>query len=192
MSGSPRARLARRLALNALAVGVVVGVVLSGWQIAADYLEERRQVGETVTQVLAMSRASAAKAAYEIDSRLAASVVQGLMEYRPISRARVVDDFGTVLAVQSRPVEVDSWDWLGELFFPLKVEFSLPLTHGRAGLLVGRLEVAADGRTLAWAFLRRAGLTVAAVLVYTLIMVGLLAFSFHLWVTRPWWASART
>jgi PAS domain S-box-containing protein len=173
------------MAVNAVLVGLALGVLLGGLQIGLDLLNERQRIRRTVHEVMAMVRQPAAKAAYEIDASLGRGVMEGLFQYRPVVEAQVVDDFGTVLAHRQRPLSQTGLAWLTALFFDPQMHFSLPLFYGERRLAVGRLELTVDGHLMAWDFLNRAGVAALVGGVYALVMALFLSLAFHLWVTRP-------
>mgnify|MGYP006304620887 FL=1 len=139
-----RRRLSLRLAGYAVFVGLLLGLILSGGQLALDLLEERERIEATVRQVVNTVSEPAVRAAYEVDDQLARSIVAGLFQYAPIRRVEVVDDYGTVLAEGERPRLRVRMEWLVRWTFGGDRILSIPLRIRNGSPPIGRITVAAD------------------------------------------------
>ncbi len=179
-----RWRLSLRLAGYAVFVGLLLGLILSGGQLALDLLEERDRIDATVRQVINTVREPAVRAAYELDDQLARSIVAGLLQYDPIRRVEVVDDYGTVLAQGERSRLRGRMEWLIRWTFGEDRTLSIPLQIQKGMPPVGRITVAADSRRFAVNFFRRAKVTLIGDLIRNLFLASLLALIFYYSVAR--------
>jgi signal transduction histidine kinase/CheY-like chemotaxis protein len=179
-----RRRLSLRLAGYAVFVGLLLGLILSGVQLALDLLGERERIKATVRQVVNTVREPAVRAAYEVDDELARGIVAGLFQYAPIRRVEVVDDYGTVLAEGERPRLGGRMEWLVRWTFGGDRVVSIPLRIQEGSPPIGRITVAADSRRFAVNFFRRARATLVGDLLRNLFLAGLLALIFYYSVAR--------
>lgn len=176
-------RLSYRQARNAVMAGLLLGLFLSGAQIAHDLLQEQKRIASTVHQVMDIVKNSAGQAAYSLDRPLAGRVIDGLLEYRSIHRGRLIDDFGRIMAERSRSVATGRLEWLVNLAFdPTKTLSASLAVKGRE---VGRLEVAVDWYLTTADFLDRAGLILMGGVVRNLVLAVILTLLFHATLTRP-------
>jgi diguanylate cyclase (GGDEF)-like protein/PAS domain S-box-containing protein len=178
-------RLSFKQARNTLLLTLVLGLFLSSAQIFADLLHLQSKTDSLVNQVLNTVRDAAAESAYAFDRGLAARVIGGLFEYRPILSAELRDDFGTVLAAAQRPRGERSPAPLADLILPAEREYTLPLVIARNGQTVGQLRVAVDRDAVAEEFFSRAGLLLGASALWTLGIGLILLVSLYISITQP-------
>ncbi|MBQ0960673.1 diguanylate cyclase [Ideonella sp. 4Y11] len=184
-------RLAVRQALLAALLGLLLGAVFSLLQVRQDYdrsLEEERQ---DILQMLAVMREPAAQACYNLNPQAAAVIVQGALSYLPVQQARLLNDFGEVLALgRNAQLETAGTAWWAR-FVPATQDYSLSLEYGPARQRVGQLSVVTAQAPRIERFLARAwrdaGLTV---LRSVSVALALGAVSF-LTLTRPLSSIAR-
>jgi signal transduction histidine kinase/ActR/RegA family two-component response regulator len=182
--GVPRP-LSLRLAGYAIFVGLLLGLILSGGQLALDLLEERQRIDITLRQVVNTVREPAVRAAYEIDDDLARSIVSGLFQFEPIRRVEVVDDYGTVLAEGDRPPLRGRMEWLVRWTFGGLRHFDIPLQTVEGERPVGHISVTADSRPFAVTFFRRAKVALISDVIRNGILAAILALIFYYSIARP-------
>lgn len=180
-----RDRLSVKQARAAVIITLLIGLFFSFAQIAWDLHEERNLIDRTVNQVLSTLRESATQAAYGLDETLAARVVSGLFEYEPVYSATLRDNFGNVLAQQSRPQSSSGRSALTEMMFGNNQQYDVPLEIGESRDLVGHLVVRIDTDLIADGFINRATrILTSGILRNFLLGLALVAF-FYLTLTKP-------
>ncbi|MBU2550504.1 MAG: PAS domain S-box protein [Proteobacteria bacterium] len=180
-----RGSLSFRQAMIAVVVTLVLGVVISAGQIFLDLSLEQTRIENVPRQIVKMLRAPAAQAAYGLDENLAGVIIDGLFQYRPIRKAELVDDFGSVLASRERPGLEDSWSWLADRFFPDDMKISVPLTSKRHGRRLGFIHVWLDNEILASNFIKRVEMAILSGFIGTLLLALIMTLTFFYSITRP-------
>lgn len=185
MSVRLRDRLSYKHARSTVLVAFVLGLILSGAQIASDLAKERQSVDATVLEVLSTLREPASQAAYGLDESLALKVVTGLFEYRPIYHAEIYDDFGHRLASRTRPQVDGRLKWLATLFFGENKQFTMDLFVGRQTDRVGNIRVFVDTYIIASNFFDRSALILLGGVVRNVLLAILLTVIFYYSLTKP-------
>jgi diguanylate cyclase (GGDEF)-like protein/PAS domain S-box-containing protein len=181
----PAKRIAWREAALAATWALILGVVFSGVQVAADYRDTFAEEEETVVQLLQTLRHPAAQAAYNLSVPAASVVVDGLLAYQPIHEARLVDDFGEQLAGRTRQGALRGEDAWWRPFTPTTRVYELPLAVAGSARPVGRLEAIVDQGYRIERFLTGARRIVLLGLARNLALAAALVLAFHLTLTRP-------
>ncbi len=180
-----RQRLSIQLAGYAIFIGLLLGLLLSGAQVALDLLDQRRRMDESVRQVISTVLGSAVEAAYNVDDRLARRVALGLFEYGPIISVVVTDEMGNLLAEAQRPPGPAVLPRLTRVFFGENPTYEQPLILQFNNMRVGRITVTADSGQAAIDFFRRARVTLVGDLIRNLLLAAILSLVFYHWVARP-------
>ena len=178
-------RLSYRQALQTVLVAFLLGVVLSGLQIAYDLVKEREQVDATVSQVLGMLRESAAQAVYNVDKSMTQTVANGLFAYRPFIEAQITDEFDIVLARKVRPAAAGPMKWLVMLFFSREKQYTVSLFYDNAKEPIGKVRVSIDTYIIAKNFMRRAGVLLVIGLIRNIVLSCVLTLLFYYTLTWP-------
>ncbi len=178
-------RLSGREAIITILAGLAVGLIFSSVQIGLDLLEEREQIDLTVQQVIQTVQGPAVQAAYDLDESLAFRIVNGLLAYGPIIQARVVDDFGRVLADRRR-IESgkERIGWLTKLIFKDDLRYESPLVLRNGGDSLGHILVVVDADRIAANFIRRAQVVLVTEVVRAVVLAGILGLIFYATITR--------
>ena len=170
-------------------IAFAVGLVLSCAEVYIDYLEEGDLLDQKVDKSLAVSQKAATRAVLILDSDLATEVVSGLMEYDYIAEAAILDDHGSELAGDQRPIiggSASSGVEFARYFIQDRSvhtrELELPDTMAERP---GRLRVVVDRAIGLQPFFSRAITTFMSGLVRNLLLVLLLYFAFHQGLTKP-------
>src|SRR4051812_7539749 len=187
-------RLSFRQARNTVMVAVLLGIFASGLDLVDDASRELAVQRRTLEEVTEIINEAAAKAAYDLDSSLAADVLKGLLSYRPIFHASIQDEFGAPLAVRERPQIDSSLRVFSEWLFGNELDITVPLYYeplNRSRLQIGKLNVAVDSHITATAFLERARSNMISGLLRNLLLGLVLTAMFHVMVTKPILAISR-
>ncbi len=189
---APRTRgIAWREAALAATWALVLGVVFSGIQVAADYHDTFAEEETAVVQLLQTLRHPAAQAAYNLSVPAASVVIDGLLAYRPIHQARLVNDYGDQLAGGTRAAPLRSEDAWWRPFTPATRVYELPLVVPGNARPVGRLEAIVDQGYRIEHFLAGTRRIVLLGFGRNLALAAVLVLAFHLTLTRPLTAVAR-
>ncbi len=180
-----RQRIFYRQAQNTVLVAFLLGTILSAIQIGYDLWKERQKVDRTVAAMTGMLRESAIQAVYEIHRPLAERVVNGLLEFAPICKAQIVDEFGTVLAERERGETHGRFQWLVTLIFEEEKQYTMPLVYAPKHRLVGYIHLSVDSYLIAADFFRRSALIVVSDLLRNFFLSSILLLIFYLSLTRP-------
>ena len=180
-----RHRLSYRQARNTVLLGLVLGLLFSGLQIGLDLLKERERVEYMVKNISSMVMGAAAQAVYSFDEQQAKRVVDGLLQNPPVIEARIINDFGAVLAQGQRAPSEIGLEWLVDLAFAGGSSFSLPLRHGAEPGHLGILEIVLDPRVIVQDFFNRSLLIIFSDLASNLILACLLTMMFYYLLTKP-------
>lgn len=179
-----RRSLVAKLAVVTLLAALALSLLSSAYVIASDWNTFRAETREQVRQLKTMVAPPAAEAAFQLNAAQAGSLVEGLLEFREVRRAVLLDDFGDVLAEGAREAAGEPGG-LGEwLFSGLEVherELRHPDVRGRVQK-VGQLQIELDPEILGQSFVSRlqagvvTGVTQAVVvaLVVVLLFYGLM------------------
>ncbi|MBN1670197.1 MAG: hypothetical protein JXR37_04150 [Kiritimatiellae bacterium] len=180
-----RDRLSYRQAFGSLVTACALGTVFAVVQIGYDLSSERRACETMLRQVVSSLQASAAESAYNVDDRLAATVIRGLLACDPIIEAGITDDMGTLLARERRPRSAPGPGPFTRRVFGHVEERTVPLAYGRAGLQVGTLRITVDPAVAASGFMKRAALSIVIVISFAFALAAVLAFLFFHTLTKP-------
>lgn len=178
-------KLFYRQAKNTALVALLLVLTLSAFEIFIDLRKEKDFIDTTVSQVLATVKESAAQATYTLNDTLAAKVVEGLFKYQPIYKAKVIDDFDSVLAKQERPLTSGRLQWLAAYLFGNELRYSIPLLSSKDGKSLGRIDVFVDSYLIALNFIDRAWVTIVSSSILIVILAAALTFMIYISITRP-------
>ncbi|MFC2140166.1 ATP-binding protein [Candidatus Auribacterota bacterium] len=178
-------RLSFYQARNAVLIGLLLALIVSGIQITFDLIMERQQLDETILQISEMVKGSAAQAAYDLDELQTTRAVNGLFHYQSIHKAKIVDDFGAVLAKKERPLIQGRLNWLVKLTFGREKEYSIPLVSGDLKEPVGSLIISVDNYLNAKNFIKRSGMLILGDIMKNLVLACVLTIMLYYTLTLP-------
>ncbi len=174
-----RQRLAYRQTRTMLFWGIVLGLLVSMVQVVLIRADLRAEVRSQIGNLIVAVRGSAAQAVFELDTRLAGRVIDGLFSYRVIRSAQIIDEKGKALASDSRVLAssglVGAADWLLGVKQPHHV---LLVPSSLTGPL-GALEITEDNTRILQVLLRRSAVTVYGTMLWAVLISGLLALLLH-------------
>ncbi|RED53582.1 PAS domain-containing sensor histidine kinase [Aestuariispira insulae] len=183
-----REKIAFQQARWVLVTAFILGILLSSLQIAWDLRNEQEEINNTVNQVLGTVKASAAQAAYGLNNQLAQQVLNGLLEYRPVTSgaifARIDNEIIEKLASIDRSHPQSELQWLANILVPQRKHYQVELLNPDNGQVIGELQVSIDPNVVAESFLDRLLLVVLTTIIWTVVISVLLLVLFYFSLTR--------
>lgn len=179
--------LSSRLLRITLLAALVLGLLISAIQIALDFKRVTRQPDHDMAALVSIILAPASAIVFSLDAARATELLQGVLNQPSVSGARIVLENGIVFAEQQRPLaRIDdrrindfllnrtrSYTWLLKAPLPIVVDN------------IGTLEIELDTHAYGQVFLERTVVTMAASLLFALMLTGLSLVIFYLLVTKP-------
>ncbi|MBU6950713.1 ATP-binding protein [Hahella sp. HN01] len=179
-------RLSFRLARNTVAVALLLGMVLSLIQVIIDFLNEKNSLDAEIRAVVAISHAPASQIAYNIDARLAAELLDGLLEHPSIIHAEIIDTDNRLLASKEREPQTSAYRWLSDLLFqPSRTYTETLFVPQLNDFVLGDLNVVVDTYPSGAEFLKRAAFTLVSGFLRSLILSAVLLILFYIMLTQP-------
>ena len=178
-------RLSFKLAINAVFVAFMIGVVLTTGQIWLDYFSEKKQLEGSVSRALATANQSASHAAFNLDASAAVQITRGLVSNLPIVEARIEANFGDTLGSSNQEVQPTSW--LSRKLFGERelIVSKLYATDGEdEAQFVGTLSLLVDPALNASGFIERSVFAMALGLLRNFILSICIIFVFYISLTR--------
>jgi len=179
-----RHKIARRQVRVTLTVAVLVGVLFSTIQIYLDLQSVERDLKRSGAFLANAVRDAASEAAYRLDETLAERLVVSLVRDDQVRTARIVDDFGDIVARatsgEAKPVSGPA----RLLLSSERVETRTVLTHpGKAEGGVGALIIEINPQKAASGFSMRAYAIILSGVGKSVLLSLILLFIFHRTVT---------
>ena len=173
-------------ARNVLLVVFLLGFLTIGNQIRTDLMEERAETNSTILQIMEMQRQAAAQAAWQFDNMLAERVLAGMLHYSPVLEAKIVNDYGAVLAEKKREGAAgDSRPgWLVNAVIVTN-EYSTQLFVPNTEDAIGTLSVRINARLLAATFFQRTRRNILSAMVPLLVLAVVLFMMLYFSLTKP-------
>ncbi len=179
-------RIAFRQAMWAVAAAFLLGVLFAAVQIYLDYKSLKLTQNDEVLQIVNTMKGPAAVAAFEYDDTLARQVADGLFEYRPILRVRLVDETLATLVDRRRQRPTDTYEWLTDWLFGDDISHSIRLTSEQVpNQIVGELSVVVDPSITASAFYDRALIIMTVGVLRNILLAFLLVVLCYYLLTKP-------
>ncbi len=169
-----------------MVVALLLGLVLNLFQVLIDYLNETESLDQEIEAIITISHTPASQIAYNIDSRLAEELLEGLLKHPAIIEAEIVDTDNRVLARRNRQSAESAYRWLSDLLFEPTRNYSTRLSVQQlVDVDLGNLNVIVDTYHSGNIFLNRAGFTLISGFVKSLTLSFLLLFVFYVMLTQP-------
>jgi hypothetical protein len=184
-----RHSLAARQMLLTLGFAALVGLVTGAIELVSEWHAWRDQVRQTSARDLDLIRASAAEAAFQLNTQQADNVVAGLLNSDTISRVRLRDNFGTLLSERSSGDGGRNTSWLGDKLLAGMATQRLNLVYrdprdGEA-TPVGQLDITLDAGVVGQRFLGLAIDKLLLGMLWAALLSLLLAVVFYWTLLRP-------
>jgi len=179
-------RLSFRLTRNTVLLALFLGMVLSLLQVIIDYVNEKNSLDSEIRAIITISHAPASQIAYNIDSRLAAELLEGLLEHPAIIHAEIIDTDNRILSSRERRAQESPYRWLNDLLFQPTRTYSETLFVPQLNdFVLGNLNVVVDTYPSGAEFLSRATFTLVSGFVRSLILSAVLLILFYVMLTQP-------
>jgi PAS domain S-box-containing protein len=172
-------------ARNAVIVALVLGLIFSVVQIGFDLRNERGSLDHQVSQMLETIHASASRSVFNVDRGLAENVVDSLLKYLPIYSAKLVDDFGEVLAVREKERPPTRYPWLTDYFPVYRSDYTLVLKSDQSDRSLGQIEIKVFGGEVVENFVERSALVIVFGTLRNFLLAITLTAIFHYTLTQP-------
>jgi len=168
-----------------VAAAFIIGLILSIVQIVTDIRRERAEIDNTVNEVVGALKGPATQAAYALNSDLAERVLEGLFEYGPIYRAKIINDFDEILAVAQRKKTESKYGFLTYLLIGDAKDYEVDLHVEDSKKFVGKISVSVDGALVAQGFVERLALVFLSGVVRNILLSLAFAGIFYWMLSRP-------
>lgn len=181
-------RLSYKLARNTVLVALLIGLFLNLFQVLIDYINQKDALNKDIQSIITISHTPASQIAYNIDSRLAEELLEGLLKHPAIIEAEIIDSDNRVLALaqRSRKMSESPYRWLSDLLFDPTQTFTSHLSVKQLpNVDLGNLNVTVDTYPAGTAFLKRASFTIISGFFKSLILAVLLLILFYIMLTKP-------
>ena len=179
-------RLSFKLARTGVVIAFVLGVGISGTQLYLDLSGQAARFHTDIARILKVAAPTAARAVLLLDEQLAGEVVQGLLKYDYIIRARVEDEAADVLAQSVQDAPASRTRWISRWLIEKTQEFKIALqTSGKENMSPGTLLINVDMDTVLTAFYHRSTFVVVAGFFVPLALVFLYFAAFYVSITQP-------
>ena len=182
--------LAMRQLLITLGFALLIGLVTGGFELIKEWRLWRSQIDTSTRQNLALVKASASEAAFQLSADQAGNVAAGLLNFEEISHVILSDNFGAILADRSRMQHSADGSFIGEHLIDglgtrtLRLEYKDPHSPSPA-IHVGQLEVRLDAGVIGQRFLTLALNRMLFVVGFAILLSLLLGVVFYLSIIRP-------
>jgi signal transduction histidine kinase len=182
--------LAMRQLLITLGFALLIGLVTGGLELVKEWRLWRSQIDTSTRQNLALVKASASEAAFQLSADQAGNVAAGLLNFEEISHVILSDNFGAILADRSRMLHSADGSFIGEHLIDglrtrtLRLEYKDPHSPSPA-IHVGQLEVRLDASVIGQRFLTLALNRMLFVVGFAILLSLMLGVVFYLSIIRP-------
>lgn len=184
-------RISFKQAVAAFLVGILLGLVGGGVQIARNYSDWRRDIEVNISQMSEMVELIAAEAAYNLDEESARGAVAKLTDYWAICKVDVVDDFGVTIASVGKDTTALSVKFLGRFLPPMKKIYEKPLIYAAKNVRVGELKIHVNDPAIQDKFLTESSGIFINEVTKAIVLSLVLAFIFYYLLTGPLFKIAR-
>ncbi len=181
-----RKRLSFRLTRNTVLLAMLLGFVLNMVQVTLDYFHARKAMDDEIRALIEISHSPASQIAYNIDTRLAEELLEGLLKHPAIVDARIIDPENRILAASSKSSVDSDYRWLSDLLFGSSRSYTDHLQVSQlAEMPLGELAITIDTYYYGNEFLNRAGYTILSGFLKSLVLSIMLLFVFYFVLTKP-------
>ncbi|MBM6551493.1 putative bifunctional diguanylate cyclase/phosphodiesterase [Marinomonas ostreistagni] len=179
-----RKRLSYKQAKWALLLMLLMGMLVSVYQIYFDWQEEKANIYNRVAGTIETVENAAIESAYTLDENLAQQVLNGLGNTNLFYQMDLYDDLGNRMAQYERPQSKIQFSWIADyLTQDLSKSYILPLTRGE--LTVGTLSAYIDYGLVTENFVKRTLRLLATTLFFTIIVGVAILTLIYFQTSRP-------
>lgn len=181
-----RHRIAFKQAVIVLTVSLLLGLISTCVQIYLDLKQERSNFTSGIEQTIALHYNAAIQAVYNLDPKQAESITTALTTTSEIYHARLIDDFGDILAESSRQKNQPSaLAVMGSNLFRFNSHIETPLTIKESKSGSATLIIDLDTALIAGNFVRRTFNSMALGLFYNIALASIFLLLFYRYLSQP-------
>lgn len=181
-----RNRLSWRLTRNTVLLAMGVGLVLNLIQVFVEYHKTGDYMDQDIHALMEISHSPASQIAYNIDTRLAGELLNGMVRHPAVIDARIIDTDGHTLAAASSGRVDSSHRWISDLLFGDFRRYSTGLqVPDLKNMDLGHLVVTISPNHYGNLFLSRAGFILLSGIFKSLVLTAMLLVAFYLLLTKP-------
>jgi len=179
-------RISFSLARIGVTIALLLGIVIGAVQVALDFTAQQENLEATVQRILEVAKRAATPAALNLDEKLAAEIVSGLLDYEFIVEAGIETDLGDSLAkIKSTRTEHDT-RWITRNITSEFSEHTISLRDvGDIPIEYGTLVVVVDHDAALAGFFGRALFLIATGIARSFLLVLLLFGIFYWRLSKP-------
>lgn len=179
-------RLSWRLTRNAVLLAMTVGLILNLIQVTAEYHSTRDYMDQDIEALMDISHSPASQIAYNIDTRLAGELLEGMLQHPAVIDARILDTENRTLAAASRGSGDTRYRWISDLLFGDSRRYASELeVSDLESIELGDLVVTISTNHYGNLFLSRAGFILASGILKSLVLSAMLLVVFYFVLTKP-------
>lgn len=178
-------RLSVRLSWYTVLWALALGLLLNLVQVTFDYLNVSQDMDKDIQGLLEITHSPASQLAYNVDTRFAGELLEGLLRHPAIVKASILDAEGRTLAERERQLPRLPYRWLSDRLFGSERSYVNELEVPLADVDLGRLRLDVDTYHYGTEFLRRAAQTLLSGFAASLILSAILLVVFYLVLTKP-------
>lgn len=179
-------RLSYRLTRDTVLIAMFLGLILNVVQVTLDFFNARASMEQEISALIDISHSPASQIAYNIDTRLAEELLDGLLRHPAAIDARIIDSNGQTMAAASKSSAESRYRWISDMLFganrSFREELKVPQLNN---LSLGYLTITIDTYYYGLLFLERAGYTLISGLLKSLVLTVALLGVFYFILTRP-------
>ncbi|WP_328189367.1 ATP-binding protein [Marinobacter sp. OP 3.4] len=181
-----RNRLSYRLTRNTVLLAMAVGLVLNLIQVTVEYHSTRTYMDQDIEALMDISHSPASQIAYNIDTRLAGELLDGMLRHPAVIDARILDTKNRTLSAASRGSGDGSYRWISDLLFGETRRYSTELeVPDLQQIELGELVITISTNYYGNLFLSRAAFILISGILKSLVLSAMLLVVFYFVLTKP-------
>lgn len=163
-----------------------VGLVLNLIQVTVEYHSTRDYMDQDIHALMEISHSPASQIAYNIDTRLAGELLNGMLRHPAVIDARILDTDGHTLTAASRGSGDTRYRWISDLLFGDSRRYTSELkVSDLEDIDLGNLVVTISTNHYGNLFLSRAGFILVSGVLKSLVLSIMLLVVFYFLLTKP-------
>lgn len=179
-------RLSYRLTRNTVLLAMVVGFVLNLIQVTVEYHSTGAYMDQDIEALMDISHSPASQIAYNIDTRLADELLNGMLRHPAVIDARILDSRNRTLSAASRGSGDANYRWISDLLFGETRRYSTELeVPDLQQIDLGHLVITISTNYYGNLFLSRATFILISGILKSLVLSAMLLVVFYFVLTKP-------
>ncbi|MHC5068480.1 MAG: hypothetical protein ACYTF0_07805, partial [Planctomycetota bacterium] len=170
-----------------VAWSMILGSFFGVMQVILDFDDQHAMHGNAIDRIISVTSGTAAGLAFAMDEQGGERFTNGLLETPYISAVTLTNEFGDVLATDSKMVSTNPWTKrLTEWFTDRPEQYDIDLTyHADSDVIIGQLRLTINWDYALQAFYRRAITVFFTGLIRSLALAVVLYFIIKATLTSP-------